>query len=160
MLIFNIRHQEISRIDKFYAVEKSENYLQAVFNFKTEDWDGTIKTAIFKNTKSGVIKDVILSEDRCIIPWEVLTEKSKMEVAVHGTTPDTRITTNFTEFHLNPTLYGGSATEEPTPDVYQQILERLEELKTGGGSATGYYPTVEGTTLVFNEIIDGNEVSY
>lgn len=49
MVKFNVRHQTINRIDNFSAAEGSVNYLIAEFNFKTEDWDGAVKTAIFKN---------------------------------------------------------------------------------------------------------------
>lgn len=132
MLIFNVRNQSISRIDTFLPAEKSENYLEATFDFKTDDWEGATKTAVFRNIKSNVTKDIILSDNRCIVPWEVLTEKGQIEVSVHGLSLDDKITTNIAEFTLNATLYGGSATAEPTPDIYQQIIDMLENIEING----------------------------
>ena len=164
MLEFNIRNQSINRIDRFSPAEKSVNYLIAKFNFLTDEWNGADKTAVFQNKNGKNIIDMLLDNDMCVVPWEVVDKNGKVTVSVYGTVDGRRITTDTAEFKINPTIYGGSATQEPTPDIYQQILERINELEVGGGggstTVTGYLPTVEGTTLVFNEIVDGNEVSY
>lgn len=132
MLIFNVRNQNISRIDNFSPAEKSENYLEALFNFKTDDWKDCTKTAIFENSKSKVIKDVILSNDKCLVPWEVLGEKATIKVSVYGINLSEKITTDMAEFSLNSTVSGGSATTEPTPDVYQQIIAMLDDIAQNG----------------------------
>lgn len=132
MLIFNVRNQNISRIDNFSPAEKSENYLEALFNFKTDDWKDCTKTAIFENSKSKVIKDVILSNDKCLVPWEVLEEKATIKVSVYGINLSEKITTDMAEFSLNSTVSGGSATTEPTPDVYQQIIAMLDDIAQNG----------------------------
>lgn len=132
MLIFNVRNQNISRIDNFSPAEKSENYLEATFYFKTEDWKDCTKTAIFENSKSKVIKDVILSNDKCLVPWEVLEEKATIKVSVYGINLSEKITTDMAEFSLNSTVSGGSATTEPTPDVYQQIIAMLDDIAQNG----------------------------
>jgi hypothetical protein len=129
MLEFNIRNQEISRIDNFSPAEKSVKYLIAKFNFKTEDWDGAIKRAIFKNVKSKEEKDAMLEDDSCIVPWEVLVGSSDIEVSVHGVIDTEDITTNVAVFNLNRTLKGGSASEEPSPTVYEQMLKEMQETK-------------------------------
>ena len=67
MLIFNIRHQEINRIDNFSPTEKSLNYLMAEFNFKTADWNNTVKTAVFKNLKTKETKEALLDNDHCLV---------------------------------------------------------------------------------------------
>lgn len=132
MLIFNVRNQSISRVDNFSPAEKSENYLEAVFNFKTSDWKNTTKTAVFENTKSKVIRDIILTNDKCLVPWEVLADKGTIKVSVYGVTLDGKITTDVAEFALNNTLYGGSAASEPTPDVYQQIIDMINDITVSG----------------------------
>ena len=132
MLIFNVRNQNISRIDNFSPAEKSENYLEALFNFKTDDWKDCTKTAIFENSNSKVIKDVILSNDKCLVPWEVLEEKATIKVSVYGINLSEKITTDMAEFSLNSTVSGGSATTEPTPDVYQQIIAMLDDIAQNG----------------------------
>lgn len=132
MLIFNVRNQNISRIDNFSPAEKSENYLEAQFNFKTDDWQGVTKTAVFENAKTKVIKDVILVNDKCLVPWEVLEGNSSIKVSVYGVSLSEKITTDIAEFRLNSTLHGGSATTEPTPDAYQQIIDMLDDIAQNG----------------------------
>ena len=129
MLEFNIRNQEISRIDNFSPAEKSVGYLEAKFNFKTEDWNGAIKRAIFRNVKSKVEKDAMLEDDTCIVPWEVLVGSSDIEVSVHGVIDTEDITTNVAVFNLDRTLHGGSASQEPSPTVYEQMLKEMQETK-------------------------------
>ena len=129
MLEFNIRNQEISRIDNFSPAEKSVEYLIAKFNFKTEDWSEATKRAIFRNVKSKVEKDTMLEDDFCIVPWEVLVGSSEIEVSVHGVIGTEEITTNVAVFNLSRTLQGGSATQEPSPTVYEQMAEMVKETK-------------------------------
>lgn len=129
MLEFNIRNQEISRIDNFSPAEKSVEYLIAKFNFKTEDWNGATKRAIFRNVKSKVEKDTMLEVDSCVVPWEVLVGSSDIEISVHGVNGTEEITTNVAVFNLNRTLQGGSATQEPSPTVYEQMLKEMQEAK-------------------------------
>lgn len=129
MLEFNIRNQEISRIDNFSPAEKSVKYLKAKFNFKTEDWNGAIKRAIFRNVKSKVENDTMLEDDSCVVPWEVLVESSDIEVSVHGVIGTENITTDVAVFNLDRTLSGGSATQEPSSTVYEQMLKKMQETK-------------------------------
>lgn len=129
MLEFNIRNQEISRIDNFSPAEKSVEYLIAKFNFKTEDWNEAIKRAIFRNVKSKVEKDAMIEDDSCVVPWEVLEGSGDIEVSVHGVIGTEEITTDVAVFNLNRTLQGGSATQEPSPTVYEQMVEMVKDAK-------------------------------
>ena len=132
MLNFNIRNQNISRIDNFRPAEKSINYLLASFNFMTKDWDGTVKTAVFQNMKTNQKYDAMLDENVCVVPWEALNESGVCEVSVYGTKSDgSRITTNVDTFNLNRTIYGGSATQDPSPTVYEQILKNMIHIDGG-----------------------------
>lgn len=131
MLKFNVRGQNISRIDNFEPAEKSVNYLIAEFNFKTEDWLNTQKTAVFENKTTKQRYDALLDEGHCVVPWEAIDRSGKVGVAVYGVNGTYRITTEAIEFKVNPTLYGGSATQEPTPNVYEQILGKLNNIDGG-----------------------------
>ena len=131
MLKFNIRNQSISRIDNFSPAEKSTNYLIAEFNFKTADWHNTEKTAVFENKTTKKKYDALLDDNHCVVPWEVIDGKGCVGVAVYGVNGEYRITTDATEFKVNPTLYGGSGTQEPTPNVYEQILGKFNNIDGG-----------------------------
>lgn len=129
MLEFNIRNQEISRIDNFSPAEKSVEYLVAKFNFKTEDWNEAIKRVVFRNVKSKVEKDTMIEDDSCVVPWEVLVGSGDIEVSVHGVIGTEEITTDVAVFNLNRTLQGGSVTQEPSPTVYAQMVEMVKDAK-------------------------------
>ena len=132
MLKFNVRNQSISRIDNFRPAEKSIKYLLAQFDFKTDDWEDTVKTAVFCNTKTGKPYDAILDGNMCVVPWEALRESGPCEVSVYGIKSDgSRITTDKDFFNLNSTIYGGSATQEPSPTVYEQILYNMKHIDGG-----------------------------
>lgn len=131
MLRFNVRHQSLSRIDGFSPAEKSIKYLIAEFSFKISDWTGAIKTAVFRNPSNKKEYDAILDDDHCVVPWEAISEDGKCEVSVYGLTEEYKITTDIESFKTNPTLFGGSASQEPTPTVYEQLLEKISNISGG-----------------------------
>ena len=47
VLHFVVNNQIIARTDTFVPVRNSRNYLYAEFEFKTDDWAGKSKTALF-----------------------------------------------------------------------------------------------------------------
>ena len=121
-LQFSIKHQNLIRTDTSRVVEKSRNYLYAVFNF-SEEWTGVIKTASFRHDKD-VSYDVILNEsETCKVPWEVIRE-GQIHVSVYG---GDLITTNIAVIDVEQSGYAeGEEPGEPTPDVYTQILKIIE----------------------------------
>lgn len=135
MLEFNVRNQEISRIDNFSPAEKSVEYLIAKFNFKTDDWDDTTKTATFKNLKTKQEYDKVIEDNQCKVPWEVLEGNTEIEVSVFGVNGAYTITTNVASFRLNRTLSGGSASTDATPSVYAQYVEYVKEEREKAESA-------------------------
>ena len=122
-LLFDVKHQVISYDDKTNrVVEKSRNYLYAKFNF-TSDWDGVIKTAVFVSAK-GEAYNVILENDRCAIPWEVIGYP-RFSVSVFG---GDLITANKVAVYVMKSGYEeGEVPADPTPDVYTQILNSVKE---------------------------------
>ena len=125
MLEFNIRNQTINRVDRFSPAEKSIDYLFAKFEFKTEDWKDAVKTVVFRNDKTGLVYECILTSEKCLVPWEVLQDSGMCSVSVRGDIGTKVITTDTSTFKLNFTLSGGESSKEPTPDVYSQLLQEL-----------------------------------
>ncbi|MDY3249796.1 MAG: hypothetical protein SOX32_05540 [Candidatus Choladocola sp.] len=64
VLQFSVSNQLLDRMDDFMIVEGSENYRQAHFTFKTSDWDGLIKTAVFID-EDGDIHPSLCADDTC-----------------------------------------------------------------------------------------------
>ena len=127
-LIFNVSHQQISRIDDFKPVKNSVNYLRAKFVFQTDEWENLTKTATFKNG-DGDSYAVILENDACVVPHEVLSGDSNY-IAVSVFAGDL-ITVNTARVFVGTSGYDPDAeyAEPPTPSVYEQILTRLQELE-------------------------------
>ena len=121
---FNVRNQMIRRTDTNRVVADSRNYLYAAFTF-SEEWQG-VKTAIFKNGE--VVKHVILDNDECLVPWEVI-KTGKLIVSVFC---GDLITADTANIYITESGYeDGGAPEEPTPDVYTQIISMIKEIESG-----------------------------
>ena len=121
-----VRHQFLQISPSVMLAEDSRNYMRMVFDFQTDDWDGTEKTAQFQNPKTGEVYESILdSTGACEIRWEAASDSGIMAVSVFGVNGDYRITTGIASVYLMPTLSGGESDTPPSPDVYQQLLTML-----------------------------------
>ncbi len=123
-LEFLVKQQHIVRVDNQKFVAGSKNYLKAHFMF-SEEWKG-IKTAIFKNGEN--VYNQIIDENNgvCLVPWEVIKD-GIMQVSVFC---GDLITADKAAVEITCSGYEeGKTPQEPTPDVYEQILNRLETLQ-------------------------------
>lgn len=127
---FSVEHQIIHRTDCFRVVKRSQNYLHAKFNFVGSEWNGLVKTAEFKNGKNGTPYSVLLENDECLVPHEVLSGNDKyVYVSVFA---GNLITVNVCSVFLETSGYWENAVPavDPTPSVYAQIINRLENVET------------------------------
>lgn len=93
-------------------------------------WDGLVKTAVFfADRKPEDIYEVVLSEDSCVIPHEVLSDEGVLNIGVRGSNDDVVIrTTHIVKYKIvKGAPRGTNVPEEPTPDIYQQILEIMTD---------------------------------
>lgn len=135
-LLFQVDNQTISRTDKFKVVAKSKRYLRAKFTF-SDDWGDAGKTAQFVNTRDGKAHDRILDEyGECEVPEEVL-DYDDSKVLVSAFSGD-RITTNEATVNVGKSGYreDGSHSKTSTPDVYAQIMERMDDIQRDGKRVT------------------------
>lgn len=73
-------------------VPGSSGYLIAKFKF-SNDWDNTIKAAIFQNGENESYPEILKDGSSCIIPSEVLINK-QFTISVLGKNEKIKITTN------------------------------------------------------------------
>lgn len=127
VLNFDINNQIISRTDGETPVANSKNYLKAKFNFKTGEWDAHEKTAIFKQKYK--VRHVLLDENmECYIPYELL-DAGMLSVSVFA---GDLITANSCLVKILQSGYEeGTKPDDPAPDIYEQIMKRLDELSAG-----------------------------
>ena len=112
--------------------------VRVVFSF-CDKWNGLEKTAIFYRDESDPYYAIVDSEDTCIVPWEVYIEPGTFYFGVFGENGDI-IKTSFTlKYRVrNGSIFANMRPSDPTPDVYNQIMAAISELKinTPGGTVT------------------------
>lgn len=103
------------------------------FYFSSE-WDDLTRVAVFK--AGDTIVDVLLDNDNlCFMPWEVLTEYGRpVQFGVYGTMEGHVVLPTIwaaTEVILEGVITG-AASQPPSPSLYEQLLERLQQLDNLG----------------------------
>ena len=123
---FNVSGQVITRTDKEVVVAWSRNYLYARFHFLTEEWAGLTPTAIFRSGDKAY--EVLLDGDECLVPYEVLENSGIIFVSVFA---GDRVTVTKARVDVWVSGYGDDleSSHPPTPSVYEQILERIDDVK-------------------------------
>lgn len=123
----NKNHLNVRMRELLTAGSQNVNTVEFRFN---EAWDGLAKTATFKTSKKTI--SVLLGTNTTKIPWEVLADAGEiLAVGVFGVSGETLVL---------PTVWGilgkvmdaahlGDEEKEPTPDVYQKILDELNALE-------------------------------
>lgn len=129
-LFFDLKHQNITLTNPGVTVASdSKNYLVAKFNTISDDWE-TPLSAIFVSTVDKIAYTVLVGQssnlepDECFVPWEVLKDSGDVYVSVFS---GNLHTTNTAKFAVVKSGYiEGEIPPPPTPTVYEQILEELE----------------------------------
>lgn len=167
--------QVLSFVETPFITSGDVNEDTVVFEFSSE-WEGFTKTAVFYRNESEVFH-VLLKDNSCIIPHEVLANPGVLYFGVFGNLDDRVKTSEIITY----TIRRGAVTEatkvsDPTPDIYAQLLTRYEEImdvkiRADNGEFNGKTPlrgvdywTDEDKTEIVNAVIaalpDGSEVSY
>ena len=111
-------------------VSGAVNVYQARFRF-SRDWDGLEKTAVFHAL--GRTVSVLLEEDGCPVPWEVLERPGRtLYAGVYGVRDGTVVLpTVWAELgRVEPGAAPGDEALPPTPGAYSQLVDmaaRAEE---------------------------------
>lgn len=116
----------MKRIDETVVVNKLRNILIVRFDFDSW-WDDLNVFAIFKNKSESycLAVDVQNSVGECVVPHEVLHERW-FRLTLYG---GDLLTTNEVTIYLEESGYTTdiSATSDPSPDVFVQVFEKLED---------------------------------
>lgn len=126
----SVTDQQLKIVKSPVLASGGVNEVKVVFNFCTK-WEGFEKTAIFYRDTDKIYHAILNENDICILPWEVYAESGTFYIGVFGEKGDIRRTSTVVKYKVGK---GGFATEdmmpnEPTPDVYSQIIEMYQETK-------------------------------
>jgi hypothetical protein len=83
---------------------------------------------------------VFLDNGKCTVPHEVLAKPGELLIGIRGVNPEGQVirATTLVKYRIESGAPAGDGTVvEPTPDVYQQILAKLENVG-GNVDLTGY----------------------
>lgn len=106
---------------------------QIKFDFDPE-WDGYTKKAVFKRSESAIYPMYLDAENTCHIPPEAIKTDGTLQIGVVGTKDDdTYGTSTLTSTYAKYQIVDGAcmeiAVEDPTPTVYEEIMDLLTTLE-------------------------------
>lgn len=124
------------------VVSDSVGFVYADFDFDDE-WEGLNKTATFY--VGDTAKDVLLTENRCEVPWELLTEGAELKITISGRKTDFVIITKEMSNGVTVWQAGKHQGTPPgayTPELWEQVLAKLntkqDTLINSGASVDDY----------------------
>ncbi len=149
MLVFRIIGQQIELDHKEIVADEQIAFVDLLFLF-TPEWEEIDKVVQFEQN-DGVYnvhigKGIVA---QCTLPAEITTGRTS--ISVFGYHNEIRATTASLEFRICRSGFSssGSTPIPPTPDLYAQLLQQLEEkaarLQDGKDGKDGVSPTVTVT---------------
>ena len=124
-LRFEIENQKLTISNKEFIVDKSNKYLNLVFDFITDDWADTTKFCILKNNTENYLFPI--ADNTVNVPYDAVSDDN-IRITVYGIKlDDTRITTNEIGLLLNHSGYTTdiSNIEDLTPTVAEDLYLKL-----------------------------------
>lgn len=129
MLRFQVSGQRLRRLDNEALATGSASFPDVHFDFSGV-WNEGTKTAIFTDANGSVYNVLLNSDGTCKVPSECMTG-SYFKLSLFNSNGDTRITTNEINVIVNYSGFvRGLAPADPTPTVYEAMLENIENVKT------------------------------
>jgi len=125
------------------------NHVEFVFD---ESWAGYSARAIFEMPGTTPI-EVPLLDFNCEVPWEALADvKKRFRIGIYGQKGDIRRPTLWTDyFPVSPGASEGvAARPAPTPDVYEQLVEAINQ----AGSAKDHAARAEAARALARKFAD------
>ena len=149
MLKFLVKGQKIELLEREVVAEEQIAFSSICFVF-SDNWKGLDKTVQF--TQKGSIYHVHLGRDiiaHCFVPAELqqgLVQISVFGYAIDGAVRATTVPIDM-RIHKSGFSESGSTPVPPTPDLYAQLLQKLDEkaasLENGKDGASAYELAVQ-----------------
>ena len=123
----NVNKQKVGIIEPQILVSGTVNEYEVEFVFSA-DWDEySIKTAVFE-VKDGAAHEVLLVENKCIIPWEALIEEGFLKIGCYGVNGQKTRPTVYTEINvIHKGVKHGNLSSPQSDNIYEQLVS------SGGG---------------------------
>ena len=130
-IVIAAKHHELIKVKDTRGTTNTVGALRCKFQFRTEDWLHSAKTAMFCNGDVVLHPEVIDSaiavpldiDNECAVPYEVLTDTLPYSIGVWGVTDSgLRVVSNWLVFNAQAGCYTeGNAPSDPEQTVYDEI---------------------------------------
>jgi len=126
MIEFDVNNQKLEILESSYLANKSHNYLELKFNFRTDDWLDKTIYCLAQSSKRETYQFAVV-DDTVILPATILKGKH-FKISLYGHDEEHRITTNQIRIKLAESGFTRSITPvEPVgKDVFTVIFEMLD----------------------------------
>ena len=130
-LQFTVNGQQLTYSQPVLA-ENAVNSVGATFTFSSEWSTPTTRTATFASRTARY--DVELTGDTCVVPHEVLADRSFC-ISVRGSDGTNVLTTTIAQIGIEQSLISGDTPAPPTPSVYDRLVAQATEAATDAAQA-------------------------
>ena len=140
-IVLAVSHSQLTKVCDCMITKGIVNALKCEFQFRTADWDDTVKTAVFirgnKPTVNSEALCVVLDQDNmCSIPYEMLCEDGYFSVGIYGTAKNYRIVSNWITYMVNNGAYiEGSTPVEPDQPEQEPEVDTDNTIEITRGTA-------------------------
>lgn len=133
----NVTETVLKLVEPRSLVGTGVNYDTCTFTFGPE-WKGYTKTAVFYSSKNREPIAILLDEkDKCIIPWESISDSGLLYIGIFGIKDIVEIPTNFVTIMIVQGAAGNNVPPPPSLSAYKQILDKVTEVKAVENSFNG-----------------------
>ena len=106
-------------------------------------WDGFAKVAVFYQNKGAIYYSLIDSNNHAIVPREAITTKGTMFFGVVGVKSNVTRTSEVVRYRIDTGALDGFTVEEPTPELYQQVLQMCQQMMDKADALTAQQSAFE-----------------
>ena len=122
-------------------------------------WEGYAKTAVFYRDENTVYNVVLDSNNKAIVPQEVLQDEGTLFFGVFGVSGNITRTSEILAYKIKQgAITTGTTPPAPTQSVYEQILAAMANkanVNQGVENAGKYWKVAEDGSLTFGEVTGG-----
>lgn len=151
---YKVNGAKISLVEDELLVAGTVGVHYAEFELDTswDEYDSVI--AVFRNKNADEEREQLLTDRKCLIPWEVLASAGTLNVGIYALTADkVRPTLWAMGKSINEGVGACEESAEPTHDKWQQLLDELKRI--AGADPEVLKPIVEGYIKDNIEIFKG-----
>lgn len=131
MTIINLltQGQQLINASKVVVASGDINSVELQVEFDSAAWkEYPARSATFYTSKDATVYEMLLLNDKCIVPFEVLAESCVLFIGVRGVSADgERVkTSSLVKYKVSEGAPIGDKTLTPTMDLYQQYLAAVK----------------------------------